>query len=433
MQMTDIILKKRDGNELSNEEIEFFIHNYVSNKIPDYQASALAMAIFYQGMTKEEISNLTNSMLHSGEIINLDSISGIKIDKHSTGGVGDKTSLVLGPLVAACGAKVAKMSGRGLGHTGGTLDKLESIQGLSINVNKEDFIKQVNEIGIAIIGQTGNLVPADKKLYALRDVTATVDSIPLIASSIMSKKLASGSDTILLDVKFGSGAFMKDIESAEKLARTMVDIGKHLNKDTRAVLTDMNQPLGKAIGNSLEVIEACETLKGNGPKDLEQLCIELGSIILMQAKIVKTQAEGKRLIREKIDSHEGFIKLKQLVEYQGGDSSYLDDYEKFKKAKYTKEVYSQKEGYISSIDALTIGEGAMHLGAGRATKEDTIDMSAGIKLNKKVGDYVQKGELLFTCFTDKEKFSEVIDDLMQAFIIVPNPIKGTSIVYEIIQ
>lgn len=433
MQMTDIILKKRDGNELSKEEIEFFIHNYVSNKIPDYQASALAMAIFYQGMTKEEISNLTNSMLHSGEIINLDSIAGIKIDKHSTGGVGDKTSLVLGPLVAACGAKVAKMSGRGLGHTGGTLDKLESIQGLSINVNKEDFIKQVNEIGIAIIGQTGNLVPADKKLYALRDVTATVDSIPLIASSIMSKKLASGSDTILLDVKFGSGAFMKDIESAEKLARTMVDIGKHLNKDTRAVLTDMNQPLGKAIGNSLEVIEACETLKGNGPKDLEQLCIELGSIILMQAKIVKTQAEGKRLIREKIDSHEGFIKLKQLVEHQGGDSSYLDDYEKFKKAKYTKEVYSQKEGYISSIDALTIGEGAMHLGAGRATKEDTIDMSAGIKLNKKVGDYVQKGELLFTCFTDKEKFSEVIDDLMQAFIIVPNPIKGTSIVYEIIQ
>ena len=433
MQMTDIILKKRDGNELSNEEIEFFIHNYVSNKIPDYQASALAMAIFYQGMTKEEISNLTNSMLHSGEIINLDSISGIKIDKHSTGGVGDKTSLVLGPLVAACGAKVAKMSGRGLGHTGGTLDKLESIQGLSINVNKEDFIKQVNEIGIAIIGQTGNLVPADKKLYALRDVTATVDSIPLIASSIMSKKLASGSDTILLDVKFGSGAFMKDIESAEKLARTMVDIGKHLNKDTRAVLTDMNQPLGKAIGNSLEVIEACETLKGNGPKDLEQLCIELGSIILMQAKIVKTQAEGKRLIREKIESHEGFIKLKQLVEHQGGDSSYLDDYEKFKKAKYIKEVYSQKEGYISSIDALTIGEGAMHLGAGRATKEDTIDMSAGIKLNKKVGDYVQKGELLFTCFTDKEKFSEVIDDLMQAFVIVPNPIKEASIVYEIIQ
>ena len=432
MQMTDIILKKRDGFELSKEEIEFFIKNYVNNIIPDYQASALAMAIYFQGMNKKEISFLTDSMLHSGEIIDLSSINGVKIDKHSTGGVGDKTSLVLGPLVASCGAKVAKMSGRGLGHTGGTLDKLESIKGVSVNVSKENFIKQVNDIGIAIIGQTGDLVPADKKLYALRDVTATVDSIPLIASSIMSKKLASGADTILLDVKFGSGAFMKDIKSAEELASTMVEIGKHLNRDTKAVLTDMDQPLGMAIGNSLEVIEACETLKGRGPKDLVELCLNLGAIILKQAHIEEDIEKGKVLLQSKIDNLEAFKKLEELIKYQGGDISYLGDYSKFEKSKYQKEIYSSKEGYVEKISALEIGECAMHLGAGRATKDDVIDMASGIVLNKKVGDFVKKGELLLTCYTNKENVEEIYKDLENSYIIVQNKVPNHKIIHEII-
>ena len=432
MQMTDIILKKRDGFELSKEEIEFFIKNYVNNIIPDYQASALAMAIYFQGMNKKEISFLTDSMLHSGEIIDLSSINGVKIDKHSTGGVGDKTSLVLGPLVASCGAKVVKMSGRGLGHTGGTLDKLESIKGVSVNVSKENFIKQVNDIGIAIIGQTGDLVPADKKLYALRDVTATVDSIPLIASSIMSKKLASGADTILLDVKFGSGAFMKDIKSAEELASTMVEIGKHLNRDTKAVLTDMDQPLGMAIGNSLEVIEACETLKGRGPKDLVELCLNLGAIILKQAHIEEDIEKGKVLLQSKIDNLEAFKKLEELIKYQGGDISYLEDYSKFEKSKYQKEIYSSKEGYVEKISALEIGECAMHLGAGRATKDDVIDMASGIVLNKKVGDFVKKGELLLTCYTNKENVEEIYKDLENSYIIVQNKVPNHKIIHEII-
>lgn len=430
--MTDIILKKRDGFELSKEEIDFFIKNYVNNIIPDYQASALAMAIYFQGMNKKEISFLTDSMLHSGEIIDLSSINGVKIDKHSTGGVGDKTSLVLGPLVASCGAKVAKMSGRGLGHTGGTLDKLESIKGVSVNVSKENFIKQVNDIGIAIIGQNGDLVPADKKLYALRDVTATVDSIPLIASSIMSKKLASGADTILLDVKFGSGAFMKDIKSAEELASTMVEIGKHLNRDTKAVLTDMDQPLGMAIGNSLEVIEACETLKGRGPKDLVELCLNLGAIILKQAHIEEDIEKGKVLLQSKIDNLEAFKKLEELIKYQGGDISYLEDYSKFEKSKYQKEIYSSKEGYIEKISALEIGECAMHLGAGRATKDDVIDMASGIVLNKKVGDFVKKGELLLTCYTNKENVEEIYKDLENSYIIVQNKVPNHKIIHEII-
>lgn len=432
MQMTDIILKKRDGFELSKEEIDFFIKNYVNNIIPDYQASALAMAIYFQGMNKKEISFLTDSMLHSGEIIDLSSINGVKIDKHSTGGVGDKTSLVLGPLVASCGAKVAKMSGRGLGHTGGTLDKLESIKGVSVNVSKENFIKQVNDIGIAIIGQTGDLVPADKKLYALRDVTATVDSIPLIASSIMSKKLASGADTILLDVKFGSGAFMKDIKSAEELASTMVEIGKHLNRDTKAVLTDMDQPLGMAIGNSLEVIEACETLKGRGPKDLVELCLNLGAIILKQAHIEEDIEKGKVLLQSKIDNLEAFKKLEELIKYQGGDISYLEDYSKFEKSKYQKEIYSSKEGYVEKISALEIGECAMHLGAGRSTKDDVIDMASGIVLNKKVGDFVKKGELLLTCYTNKENVEEIYKDLENSYIIVQNKVPNHKIIHEII-
>lgn len=432
MQMIDIISKKRDGKELTQEEIKFFINNYVSNKIPDYQVSALTMAIYFKGMNKKEIAYLTDAMLHSGNVIDLSSIEGIKIDKHSTGGVGDKTSLVLGPLVSACGAKVAKMSGRGLGHTGGTLDKLESIKGLSIDVSEKDFVKQVNEIGIAIIGQTGDLVPADKKLYALRDVTCTVDSIPLIASSIMSKKLASGSDTILLDVKFGSGAFMKDLSSAEELALTMVEIGKTLNKDTKAVITDMDQPLGRAVGNSIEVIEAAETLKGRGPSDLVELCVSLGSIILMQAKITSSLEEGRNLLIEKINNGEAFNKLKQLVTYQGGDASFLDDYSKFKQPKYTKKLYSSYEGFIKRIDAIKVGEAAMHLGAGRATKDDVIDMSAGILLNKKVGDYVKLNEELLTYYTDIDNVNEIENELLNAFEFSDKEITNIKIIHKVI-
>lgn len=433
MLMTDIIEKKKLGNALTREEINFFIKNYNQGIIPDYQVSSLLMAIYFRGMTEEEISILTDEMMHSGDVVDLSMVEGVKIDKHSTGGVGDKTSLVLGPLVAACGVKVAKMSGRGLGHTGGTLDKLESIDGLSVQVNKDDFIKQVNDIGIAIIGQSGDLVPADKKLYALRDVTATVNSIPLISSSIMSKKLASGSDTILLDVKFGSGAFMKNIDAARELAKAMVKIGRSFSKDTRAVLTDMDQPLGKAIGNSLEVIEACETLKGRGPKDLENLCVNLGAIILNQANVETDFNRARDLIKSKIVSGEGLIKLKQMVSYQGGDASYLEDYSRFKKAKYEIKIYSPKKGYIKEIIALKIGEAAMHLGAGRATKEDSIDMSAGILLNKKIGDQVDYQELIATLFTDKDDYETIISDVKECFVIVDEFVSENPLIYDIIK
>ena len=395
MRMVDIIIKKKENKELTREEISFFVKGFTSGSIPDYQASALAMAICFNGMNKKEIGILTDEMLHSGDTIDLSKIQGKKVDKHSTGGVGDKTSLVLGPLVASCGVKLAKMSGRGLGHTGGTLDKLESIPGVSIDIEKEDFFKQVNEIGIAIVGQTGSLVPCDKKLYALRDVTGTVNSIPLIASSIMSKKLASGSDTILLDVKFGSGAFMKDLDSARELARTMVDIGDELNRDTRAILTDMNQPLGLAIGNSLEVIEAINTLNGNGPKDLVELCINAGAIMLVQAQRVSTVEEGKKLLEESIKNKTALNKLCEMVKAQGGDDSYIKDPSKFEKAKYIIDVKSKKEGYIKEINALEIGEAACKLGAGRATKADVIDFAAGIVLEKKVGSKVNVGDFYY--------------------------------------
>ena len=433
MRMVDIIIKKKENKELTKEEISFFIKGFTDGSIPDYQASSLAMAICFNGMNKKEIGILTNEMLHSGDVIDLSSIEGKKVDKHSTGGVGDKTSLVLGPLVASCGVKLAKMSGRGLGHTGGTLDKLESIPGVTIDIEKEDFYKQVNDIGIAIVGQTGTLVPADKKLYALRDVTGTVNSIPLIASSIMSKKLASGSDTILLDVKFGSGAFMKDIDSARLLARTMVDIGNSFNRDTRAVLTDMDQPLGKAIGNSLEVIEACETLKGNGPEDLLELCLSLGAIILAQAKIETDEVKARELLKQKIVSGEAFNKLKELIQAQGGDASYLDNYDKFEKAKNIINIYAIKDGYVKSIEALSIGEGAMLLGAGRQTKNDIIDMSAGIYLTKKIGDKVNKGDLLAVLYTNKENTKNVEEGILNAFEIVEEKVNKNKLIYEIIK
>ncbi len=432
MRMIDIIEHKRDGKILTNEEINFFITNYVDGKIPDYQVSALLMAILFRGMSDEEIFNLTNDMLHSGDIIDLSKIKGVKVDKHSTGGVGDKTSLVLGPLVASCGAKLAKMSGRGLGHTGGTLDKMESIPGMQINISEENFISQVNKIGMAIVGQTGHLVPADKKLYALRDVTGTVDSLPLIASSIMSKKLASGSDSILLDVKVGSGAFMKTLEMGEELAKTMVSIGKYFKKDTRAILTDMDEPLGLAVGNNLEVIEAINTLKGNGPKDLTELCIKAGAIMLLQAKICTSFEEGEKLLQSKIENGEAFKKFVEFVEAQGGDISYVLNTSKFEKAKYEISINSNKSGYITKIDALEIGEFAMKLGAGREKIEDKIDYSAGIILSKKIGDFVNSGDELCKIYTNKENYEEIIKEIKNSFIISENKPENRKIIYKVI-
>ena len=432
MRMIDIIEHKRDGKILTNEEINFFITNYVDGKIPDYQVSALLMAILFRGMSDEEIFNLTNDMLHSGDIIDLSKIKGVKVDKHSTGGVGDKTSLVLGPLIASCGAKLAKMSGRGLGHTGGTLDKMESIPGMQINISEDNFISQVNKIGMAIVGQTGHLVPADKKLYALRDVTGTVDSLPLIASSIMSKKLASGSDSILLDVKVGSGAFMKTLEMGEELAKTMVSIGKYFKKDTRAILTDMDEPLGLAVGNNLEVIEAINTLKGNGPKDLTELCIKAGAIMLLQAKICTSFEEGEKLLQSKIKNGEAFKKFVEFVEAQGGDITYVLNTSKFEKAKYEISINSNKSGYITKIDALEIGEFAMKLGAGREKIEDKIDYSAGIILSKKIGDFVNSGDELCKIYTNKENYEEIIKEIKNSFIISENKPENRKIIYKVI-
>ena len=433
MRMVDVIIKKRDGHALSKEEIHFFIKGYVDGSIPDYQVSALLMAILDHNMNMEEIVTLTDEMLHSGDVMDLSAIKGHKVDKHSTGGVGDKTSLVLGPLVASRGAKLAKMSGRGLGHTGGTLDKMESIPGMRISVSNEHFIRQVNEIGIAIVGQTGLLVPADKKLYALRDVTGTVESLPLIASSIMSKKLASGSDSILLDVKFGKGAFMKTLDDARKLAETMVSIGNNLGRDTRAILTDMDQPLGHAVGNALEVKEAIDTLKGHGPKDLVELCLEAGAIMLEQAGVYDDHDEAIKALKESLDNGDAFNKLKEMIDWQGGDVSYIEHPEKFPLAKHIVEVKADKAGYVKRIDALMIGESAMRLGAGRAKIEDQIDMSAGIVLNRKIGDVVKEDETLCFVHTNIDEFSEILKDIKEAFIIDEKEVKVPPIIHEYIK
>lgn len=430
--MVDIITKKRDGHELSDKEIQFFVNGYVEGKIPDYQVSALLMAILFKGMSNKEIVTLTDLMEHSGDVMDLSSIKGVTVDKHSTGGVGDKTSLALGPMVAACGAVLAKMSGRGLGHTGGTLDKLESIPGMNVFVSEEHFLKQVNEIGIAIVGQTGTLVPADKKLYALRDVTGTVESIPLIASSVMSKKLASGSHCILLDVKFGNGAFMKDLESAKHLATIMCQIGNALGRDTRAVLTDMDQPLGFAVGNSLEVKEAIATLHGKGPKDFTELCLRSGAIMLEQAKIAKNEEEALKMLHKVIEDGSAFEKFKEMVKAQGGDVSYIEHPEKFEVSKHVVEIRASKSGYIKQIEALRIGENAMRLGAGRETFDDVIDMSAGIVLAKKVGDKVSSGDLLCTAYTNKEGVEEVFKDIKEAFVIVDEFVKVPPTVHDYI-
>lgn len=431
MRMVDIIDKKRRGEALTRDEINFWISGMTKREIPDYQSSALAMAIVLLGMEKEETYYLTGAMKRSGDELDLSSIDGVKVDKHSTGGVGDKTSLVLGPMVAACGAKVAKMSGRGLGHTGGTLDKLESIPGLNVYKNKQSFIDQVNHIGIAIVGQTDSLVPADKILYALRDVTATVESIPLIASSVMSKKLASGSDTILLDVTVGSGAFMKNIEDASKLAELMIRIGQYHNRDTRAIISNMDEPIGYAVGNILEIKEVIESLNGKGPSDLMELCYEAGSIMLMQAKLADDKESALQMLKEVIDNGKALDKFKELVKAEGGDVTYIDNPSKFKEAKYQIDLLSKEEGYIHHIDALTVGLASMRLGGGRETKDDVIDMSAGIYLNKKVGDYVKKGEKLLTFHTNKEDYQQIVEYLYSAYKIDKEMVSKPSLILKI--
>ena len=429
MRMVDLIEKKRDGEILTKEEISFIIEGYTNKEIPDYQMSALLMAIYFKGMTNDESVALTMAMLDSGETIDLSSINGIKVDKHSTGGVGDKTTLVLGPLVASTGAKVAKLSGRGLGHTGGTLDKLESIPGLSIDIDIDDFVTQVNEIGIAVAGQTANLTPADKLLYALRDVTATVPSIPLIASSIMSKKLASGSDVIVLDVKIGEGAFMKTIEDARELSKVMVGIGTSVGKKVVAFITDMSQPLGFTIGNKLEVVEALQTLQGHGPEDLTRLCIEIGSYMVYSAGITSTLEDAKALVHEKITTNEAHDKQIEFINKQGG---LLPDLDGFINVKEIIEVSLEEAGYIEKIDALTIGVAAMKLGAGRATKEDDIDPDVGIVLRKKVGDKVEKGETIAFLYNNMDNIDGIIDEVKSAYTVSQNKVNKTDIIFEII-
>ncbi|MDD3191268.1 MAG: pyrimidine-nucleoside phosphorylase [Bacilli bacterium] len=432
MRAVDLIIKKKNGQPLSKQEIHYLIKGYVDGSIPDYQISALLMAICFQGLSSEEQLFLTTEMLESGEKIDLSSISGICVDKHSTGGVGDKTTLVVAPIVAACGLKIAKMSGRGLGHTGGTLDKLESIPGYQINVSSAEFLKQVEEIGIAVIGQTANITPADKKLYALRDVTGTIESLGLIAGSIMSKKLASGANSILLDVKVGDGAFMKTIEEARELAQAMVRIGNGFNRRTVAVLTNMDEPLGYMIGNSLEVIEAIETLKGQGPADLKQLCYDLSAELLMMTRIKLTYEEAIQLIEEKVTSGEALQKLYQMIAYQKGNPNVIVDYSLFGTAPYQYNVLANEEGYIKKIATEDIGIAAMLLGAGREKKEDKIDHRVGIKINKKVGDFVEKGESLAVLYANQEN-SEAENKVRRAFTLQKKKTEKNPIVIDIIR
>jgi pyrimidine-nucleoside phosphorylase len=431
--MTELIAKKVEGLPLTQLEITYFIQGYTQGTIPDYQVASLLMAIKFKGMNDREIADLTYAMIHSGEVIDLTSIQGIKADKHSTGGVGDKTSLVLGPLVAAAGLKIAKMSGRGLGHTGGTLDKLEAIPGMSITRSQKQFVEQVNRIGLSIIGQTATLVPADKKLYALRDVTGTVQSVPLIASSIMSKKLASGADTILLDVKFGSGAFMKTLNDARALAKAMVKIGKAMNKDTRAILTDMDQPLGFAIGNILEVKEAIDTLRGQGPTDFTELCLYAGAMMLMQGGRVKTLTEGKRLLKNLIINGQAFEKFKSFIGAQGGDTRYIDDPSKFEQSAHRIDITSDVNGYVESLNALSLGEIAMKLGAGRATKDDTIDYTAGIVLKKKIGDEVHQGDVLAVIHTNLNETNELMKALKDSFTVSSSKVRAPKIIHATVK
>ncbi|MEK4200582.1 pyrimidine-nucleoside phosphorylase [Cytobacillus sp. FSL K6-0265] len=432
MRMVDIIEKKRDGQSLTTEEINYFIQGYTNETIPDYQASALAMAIYFQGMDERETADLTTAMVKSGDEINLANIDGTKVDKHSTGGVGDTTTLVLGPLVAAVGVPVAKMSGRGLGHTGGTIDKLEAIDGFHVEIDNDEFMNLVNRNKLAVIGQSGNLTPADKKLYALRDVTASVNSIPLIASSIMSKKIAAGADAIVLDVKTGSGAFMKTIEESIALAKTMVKIGNHVGRQTMAVISDMSQPLGLAIGNSLEVKEAIDTLKGEGPEDLTDLCLTLGSQMVVLAKKADTLESARALLQEAISSGKALETFKTFIQSQGGNVAVVDDPSLLPQAKYQIKVEAAQSGYISEIAAEKLGTAAMMLGAGRATKESIIDLAAGLLLHKKVGDSVQKGEALLTIHSNMEDVEEVKNILINNIKIVSEEVTAPTLIHQVI-
>ncbi|MEG2039330.1 MAG: pyrimidine-nucleoside phosphorylase [Oscillospiraceae bacterium] len=402
MRMVDIISKKRNGSQLSNEEIEFFIKGYTKGEIPDYQASALLMAIYFKGMSEAETIAITRAMAYSGDTVDLSHLPGIKVDKHSTGGVGDKTTLIVAPIVAACGVTVAKMSGRGLGHTGGTVDKLESIPGFKVELTQEEFYKIVKDIGISVVGQSGNLAPADKKLYALRDVTATVESIPLIAASIMSKKIAAGADAILLDVKIGSGAFLSDEEDGICLAEIMVKIGEGVGKKTVALITDMDRPLGNAIGNTLEVAEAVKTLQGNGSKDLTHLCKCLATEMLMLAGKGEHN-ECEQVVENVIASGSAFNKFVDMVKAQGGDTSCLYDTDKLPKAAYTLEVKAIKSGFITKMNTHEIGNISVILGAGRSKKDDPIDYTAGIMLIAKTGDYVKAGQAIAKLYTNNDK------------------------------
>lgn len=417
MRMYDIIAKKRNGETLNEEEIRFMVSGYVKGDIPDYQMSAMLMAIYFKGMDDRETAILTNEVAHSGDMVDLSPIEGVKADKHSTGGVGDKTTLVVAPIVAACGVKVAKMSGRGLGHTGGTVDKMESIPGMKTTLTEEEFFQVVNTAGLSVIGQSGNLAPADKKLYALRDVTATVDSIPLIAASIMSKKLAAGSDCILLDVKTGSGAFMKTLENSVTLAEKMVAIGEHAGRKTMALITNMDIPLGSRIGNSLEVIEAVETLNGRGPKDLTEVCLQLASGMLYLAG--KGGMETCRALAEKaIEDGSALNRLIAMVEAQGGDASVIKDTSLFKKAPFYKEVKAEKSGYITHMNTEQCGIASSLLGAGRITKDSLIDYTAGIVLRKKVGDQVCEGDVIAVLYASEEElFAASEKEILRAVII----------------
>ena len=434
MLMTDIICKKRDGEALTKEEIGFFVKGYVSGEIPDYQASALCMAIYFRGMNDDEILDLTLAMMNSGETVDLSGIEGIKADKHSTGGVGDKTSLVLCPMAAAAGLKIAKMSGRGLGHTGGTIDKLESFPGFTVEISEERFLENVNRIGISIIGQSKNLVPADKKLYALRDVTGTVPSVPLIVSSIMSKKLASGGDIIVLDVKCGSGSFMKTKEEAEVLAKQLVRVGKAAGKKTAAVITDMDEPLGNAVGNALEVKEAIAVLKGEKKGDLYELCMTLGSLMLVSAEKAASLEEARKMLEKTISDGSALKKLAEMVEAQGGDGRYVYDTSLLPGAEYTLEVPAPCNGYVKHIEADDIGLASMHLGGGRATKEDTIDLSVGIVINRKVGDHVSEGESIATIHANyRNKAHDAAEAVLRAYEFSEEKTVREPLIKEIIQ